>query len=66
VTAVSSPVEWEAKCRALLAETYTPEGVEIYMHARNRQLAFSTPVELIEHGNGAMVYRVIERIELGG
>lgn len=60
-----TPEAWEALCRERLAITYTPKGVDHYMHARIRSLD-GVPLDLIRDGQGARVLDVIERIEGGG
>lgn len=62
---MTSAEQWTAKCRELLAVTYTPEGVDLYMKARNRKLNGKTPRWLIMMGEGAEVFAEIERIEGG-
>lgn len=48
----------EVEIRAVLAETYTAEGVEIYMRSRNRMFDGATPLELIARGEGLRVLNV--------
>lgn len=57
--------DWERLCRERLAITYTPEGVELYMTARNRLMHDQVPMDLIRRGEGGRVFEVIERIEGG-
>jgi hypothetical protein len=45
----------EERVRELLATTYLPEGVDIYMASPNRNLGMKTPTELIAAGRGEAV-----------
>lgn len=56
---------WEQRCRNELAVTFTPEGVEQYMHAPNRQLGGQSPRALIWAGEYERVWAVIGRLESG-
>jgi hypothetical protein len=45
----------EERVRELLATTYLPEGVDIYMTSQNHNLGMKTPTELIASGMGQVV-----------
>ncbi len=45
----------EAEARRLLAELYTPEGVEIWLGRRKHSMLGARPIDLIQQGNGDKV-----------
>ncbi len=49
----------------LLREVYTEEGVEIWLHGRNRGLGGKRPLELLEVGQFDVVLEAIERLRVG-
>lgn len=49
------------KARQALAATYTPEGVEVYLHAKNRRFGGETAAALIRRGD---LQRVLDEAEL--
>jgi uncharacterized protein (DUF2384 family) len=48
-----------------LSEVYTPEGVEIWLHARNRGLGSARPIDLLEADQFAPVIEAVERLTSG-
>lgn len=48
-----------------LEEIYRPEGVEIWLHSRNRHLAGRRPVDLLRSGDFGPVIDVIESLTHG-
>lgn len=48
-----------------LREVYTPEGTDIWIHARNRGLGGSKPIDLLIEGNFQVVLAAIERLKTG-
>ena len=48
-----------------LAEVYSPEGIEIWMHARNRDLGGRRPIDLLRSGEFSEVLEAIERLTHG-
>lgn len=48
-----------------LREVYTEEGVEIWLHGRNRSLDGQRPVALLEAGQFDAVLEAIERLRTG-
>jgi hypothetical protein len=53
------------RVRELCAEVYTPEGVEIWMAARNQRFHGRTPMELIEAGDTGDVLMVLDQLASG-
>lgn len=49
----------------LLREIYTDEGVEIWLHGRNRGLGGARPIELLQSGEFDIVLEAIERLRVG-
>jgi DNA-binding transcriptional regulator YiaG len=49
-----------------LKEVYTPEGVEIWIHGRNRDLDSQRPIDLLKQGEFELVLDVIEQLQAGG
>lgn len=45
-----------------LQDVYTPEGVEIWLHARNRNLAGRRPLDLLIEGESAAVLEEARRL----
>jgi uncharacterized protein (DUF2384 family) len=48
-----------------LSDVYRPEGVEIWLHARNRDLGGRRPIDLLRGGEFAVVLDAIERLTSG-
>ena len=48
-----------------LREVYTEDGVEIWLHGRNRGLAGQRPLALLEAGEFGVVLEAIERLHTG-
>lgn len=48
-----------------LREIYTEEGVEIWLHGRNRGLGGQRPLSLLEAGQFDLVLQAIERLHVG-
>ncbi len=48
-----------------LKEVYKPEGVEIWLHGRNRSLGGQRPIDLLEAGDFRTVLHAIERLRTG-
>ena len=48
-----------------LAEVYKPEGVEIWLHARNRGLGGERPIDLLARGEFQLVLAAVERLRAG-
>lgn len=48
-----------------LGEVYRPEGVDIWLHARNRALAGRRPIELLEAGEFEAVIELVEQLVHG-
>lgn len=57
--------DMERRVRELLADVYTPEGVEIWLNAPNRSLGGFRAVDLLADGDGADVLAVAERLAGG-
>jgi hypothetical protein len=53
------------RVRASLGDTYKPEGVDIYLRSRNRNLSGRTPLELIANGDGQQVLDEADRLAGG-
>jgi hypothetical protein len=45
-----------------LSSVYTPEGVDIWLHARNRNLGSSRPLDLLRAGEGDRVLEEAQRL----
>jgi transcriptional regulator with XRE-family HTH domain len=45
-----------------LRDVYQPEGVEIWLHGRNRDLGGERPLDLLRHGEHAAVLAAVERL----
>jgi hypothetical protein len=54
-----------AEVRAKCAEVYTPEGVDIWMSARQHYFYGRTPLELIEAGETDVVLYRLEQLIRG-
>lgn len=52
----------EAEARALLAEVYRPEGVELWMNGHLRSLGGECPLDLIRRGEGHRVFARIRQL----
>lgn len=48
-----------------LRDVYRPEGIDIWIHGRNRDLNAQRPIDLLERGEFATVLNAIERLETG-
>lgn len=48
-----------------LREVYMPEGIDIWIHARNRGLAGAKPIELLRAGEFERVLAAVERLASG-
>jgi len=48
-----------------LREVYTEEGVEIWLHGRNRGLGGRRPLELLHEGQFDTVLEAVERLNAG-
>jgi hypothetical protein len=48
-----------------LRDVYKPEGIDIWLHGRNRDLQGERPMDLLEQGEFATVLNAIERLETG-
>jgi uncharacterized protein (DUF2384 family) len=48
-----------------LHDVYSPEGVEIWIHARNRDLDGRRPIDLLRAGEFETVLRAVERLQTG-
>jgi hypothetical protein len=48
-----------------LREVYRPEGIEIWLHARNPELAGSRPIDLLIAGNFQEVVEAVDRMAVG-
>jgi DNA-binding transcriptional regulator YiaG len=48
-----------------LRDIYTPEGIEIWVHGRNRALGGEKPIELLRAGEFERVLAEIERLAAG-
>ena len=48
-----------------LSDVYMPDGVEIWLHARNRWVGGSRPIDLLEAGDFAPVVQAVERLTSG-
>jgi DNA-binding transcriptional regulator YiaG len=48
-----------------VSEVYTPEGVDIWIHSRNRELGGRKPIELLIDGEFEQVLASIERLASG-
>jgi len=48
-----------------LRDVYKPEGIDIWLHGRNRDLNGERPIDLLEQGEFATVLNAIERLETG-
>jgi uncharacterized protein (DUF2384 family) len=48
-----------------LRDVYRPEGIDIWIHGRNRDLDGRRPIDLLEQGDFATVLNAVERLETG-
>jgi hypothetical protein len=48
-----------------LNEVYTPEGIDIWLHGRNRSLKGQKPIDLLVEGDFMTVLAAIERLQTG-
>lgn len=49
----------------LLSEVYRPEGVEIWLHARNPGLDGELPIDLLSVGDSQHVVQAVQRLQSG-
>jgi transcriptional regulator with XRE-family HTH domain len=49
----------------LLRDVYTSEGIEIWIHARNRSLGSERPIDLLRGGEFREVLDAVERLTAG-
>lgn len=48
-----------------LRDVYKTEGVDIWIHGRNRDLGGERPIDLLGRGDFAKVLNAVERLETG-
>jgi hypothetical protein len=48
-----------------LGDVYRPEGIDIWIHGRNRELGGVRPIDLLEQGDFSTVLNAVERLETG-
>ena len=48
-----------------LSDVYTPEGIDIWLHGRNRSLKGQKPIELLLEGDFRTVLAAVERLQTG-
>jgi uncharacterized protein (DUF2384 family) len=48
-----------------LRDVYTPEGIDIWLHGRNRSLEGRRPIDLLRTGDFRTVLAAIERLQAG-
>jgi len=48
-----------------LGDVYRPEGIDIWIHGRNRDLGGQRPIDLLQRGDFAAVLNAVERLETG-
>lgn len=48
-----------------LKDVYAPEGVDIWVHGRNRDLGGQRPIDLLRSGEFAQVLNAVERLKTG-
>lgn len=48
-----------------LLDVYTPEGVDIWLHGRNRSLGAQKPIDLLAEGKFEQVLAAVERLASG-
>ena len=48
-----------------LRDVYTPEGIEIWLHGRNRSLKGEKPIDLLREGDFERVLYAIDRLAAG-
>jgi len=48
-----------------LQDVYTPEGVDIWLHGRNRSLNGQRPLDLLVRGDFPTVLHAVERLKTG-
>jgi len=53
----------ELRVRGLLAEVYTPLGVNVWLGARNRNLGGAVPRELLDSGSQLAALEVLAEAE---
>jgi transcriptional regulator with XRE-family HTH domain len=49
-----------------LAEIYTSEGIEVWLHGRNKLLDARRPIDLLRAGDFEVVVNEVERLARGG
>lgn len=48
-----------------LRDVYSPEGADIWIHGRNRELGGQRPIELLQRGEFEAVLHAVERLQTG-
>jgi hypothetical protein len=48
-----------------LRDVYTPEGVDIWLHGRNRKLQSRRPIDLLREGDFETVLYAVEQLKAG-
>jgi hypothetical protein len=48
-----------------LSDVYRPEGIDIWIHGRNRDLGGERPIDLLRQGNFSAVLNAVEQLETG-
>lgn len=48
-----------------LRDVYRPEGIDIWIHGRNRDLGGQRPIDLLKQGAFSTVLDAVERLETG-
>lgn len=48
-----------------LQSVYRPEGIEIWLHARNRELGGERPIDILARGDFAPVVEAVDRLQVG-
>ena len=48
-----------------LLDVYTPEGVDIWLHGRNRSLGAQKPIDLLAEGEFKQILAAVERLASG-
>lgn len=55
----------EKQVRAELADTYTAEGVEMWLKGRHKLMDNRSPLDLIENGEGDRVLQAVDALRSG-
>lgn len=48
-----------------LSEVYTPEGIDIWLHGRNRSLKGAKPIDVLVEGDFPTVLAAVDRLKTG-